>query len=116
MDSRSFLAQKTVRGATARNVWRRPNSCSAISAEEETLAVAFRKNTLLPLDDCLYALQATIPHLTRSSLIAASIIPAPAIGGETGLKKAFKRYRSATSTSISLKCAPKKANSLVCRD
>jgi len=23
---------------------------------------------LLPLDDCLYALQATIPHLTRSSL------------------------------------------------
>jgi len=32
--------------------------------------VAFRKHTLLPLDDCLYALQATIPHLTRSSLRA----------------------------------------------
>ena len=32
------------------------------------MAVAFRKHTLLPLDDCLYALQATIPHLTRSSL------------------------------------------------
>jgi hypothetical protein len=30
--------------------------------------VAFRKHTLLPLDDCLYALQATIPNLTRSSL------------------------------------------------
>ena len=30
--------------------------------------VAFRKHTLLPLDDCLYGLQATIPHLTRSSL------------------------------------------------
>ena len=29
--------------------------------------VAFRRHTLLPLDDCLYALQATIPHLTRSS-------------------------------------------------
>jgi hypothetical protein len=28
----------------------------------------FRRHTLLPLDDCLYALQATIPHLTRSSL------------------------------------------------
>jgi hypothetical protein len=27
-----------------------------------------RKLSLLPLDDCLYALQATIPHLTRSSL------------------------------------------------
>ena len=32
------------------------------------MVVAFRKHTLLPLDDCLYALQATIPHLTRSSL------------------------------------------------
>ena len=41
---------------------------TVLSAEEEALAVAFRKHTLLPLDDCLYALQATIPHLTRSSL------------------------------------------------
>ena len=30
--------------------------------------MAFRRHTLLPLDDCLYALRATIPHLTRSSL------------------------------------------------
>jgi len=30
--------------------------------------VAFRRHTLLPLDDCLYALQATLPHLTRSAL------------------------------------------------
>ena len=41
---------------------------TVLSAEEEALAVAFRKHTLLPLGDCLYALQATIPHLTRSSL------------------------------------------------
>jgi transposase InsO family protein len=41
---------------------------TVLSAEEETLIVAFRRRTLLPLDDCLYALQATIPHLTRSSL------------------------------------------------
>jgi hypothetical protein len=27
-----------------------------------------RQHTLLPLDDCLYALQPTIAHLTRSSL------------------------------------------------
>jgi len=32
------------------------------------MIVAFRKHTLLPLDDCLYALQPNIPHLTRSSL------------------------------------------------
>src|SRR3546814_4901550 len=42
---------------------------TVLSPEEEALIVAFRKHTLLPLDDCLYALQATIPHLTRSSQI-----------------------------------------------
>lgn len=38
------------------------------SAGPKALVVTFRRHTLLPLDDCLYALQATIPHLTRSSL------------------------------------------------
>jgi hypothetical protein len=38
------------------------------SVEEEAIIVAFRRHTLLPLDDCLYAMHATIPHLTRSSL------------------------------------------------
>tara|TARA_R110000787_G_scaffold189729_1_gene301336 strand:- start:345 stop:695 length:351 start_codon:yes stop_codon:yes gene_type:complete len=37
---------------------------TTLSIEEEAII----KHTLLPLDDCLYALQATIPHLTRSSL------------------------------------------------
>lgn len=41
---------------------------TVLSLEDEAIMVAFRKHTLLPLDDCLYALQATIPHLTRSSL------------------------------------------------
>ena len=41
---------------------------SVLSIEEEAIIVAFRRHTLLPLDDCLYALQPTIPHLTRSSL------------------------------------------------
>ena len=40
---------------------------TVLSAEEEAVVVAFRRHTLLPLDDCLYALQPTIPHLTRSS-------------------------------------------------
>lgn len=35
---------------------------------EEAMIVAFRRHTLLPLDDCLYALQSSIPHLTRSAL------------------------------------------------
>jgi hypothetical protein len=41
---------------------------TVLSIKDEAVIVAFRKHTLLPLDDCLYALQATIPHLTRSSL------------------------------------------------
>ena len=46
---------------------REPRS-TVLSLEEEAVVVAFRRHTLLPLDDCLYALQPTIPHLTRSSL------------------------------------------------
>ena len=35
-----------------------------LSPEEKAMIVAFRKHTLLPLDDCLYALQATTLQLT----------------------------------------------------
>ena len=41
---------------------------TVLTIEEEAMVVAFRRHTLLPLDDCLYALQATIPRLTRSAL------------------------------------------------
>ena len=41
---------------------------TVLNIEEEAVVVAFRRHTLLPLEDCLYVLQATIPHLTRSSL------------------------------------------------
>jgi hypothetical protein len=41
---------------------------TVLSIKEEAVIVAFRRHTLLPLDDCLYALQPTIPRLTRSSL------------------------------------------------
>lgn len=41
---------------------------TVLTAAEEAIAVAFRRHTLLPLDDCLYALQATIPRLSRSAL------------------------------------------------
>ena len=51
---------------------------------------------LLPLDDCLYALQATIPHLTRSSLHRClkrhAISRLPEIAGDKVAKKPFKRY------------------------
>ena len=48
----------------------RPKSpCSTVpNTEEEAMIVALRKHTLFPLDDCLYALQSSLPNLTRSSL------------------------------------------------
>ncbi len=64
--------------------------------EDEAIVVAFRKHTLLPLDDCLYALQATVPHLTRSSLHRClkrhGISRLPEIAGDKTSKKLFKRY------------------------
>jgi transposase-like protein len=41
---------------------------TVLTGEQEAIAVAFRQHTLLPLDECLYALQETIPHLSRSAL------------------------------------------------
>ena len=55
-----------------------------------------RKHTLLPLDDCLYALQAMIPHLTWSSLYRClkrhAISRLPESAGDKAAKKPFKRY------------------------
>ena len=36
---------------------------TVLTVEDEAVIVAFRRHTLLPLDDCLYALQAASPHL-----------------------------------------------------
>ncbi len=69
---------------------------TVLSIEEEAIIVAFRRHTLLPLDDCLYALQATIPHLTRSSLHRClqrhGISRLPDVDGDKPVRKKFKRY------------------------
>lgn len=69
---------------------------TVLSLEDEAVIVAFRKHTLLPLDDCLYALQATIPHLTRSSLHRClqrhGISKLPDVDGHKPAKKKFKSY------------------------
>ena len=74
---------------------RTPRS-SVLSVEEEAIVVAFRRHTLLPLDDCLYALQATIKHLTRSSLHRClqrhGVSRLPEIESDTATKKKFKSY------------------------
>lgn len=72
-----------------------PHSTS-MTLSQEAAAIAFRKKTLLPLDDCLHALQHVIPGLTRSSLHrlyqrhGISRLPTP--DQPVRPKAAFKRY------------------------
>ena len=69
---------------------------TVLSEEEEAACVAFRQYTLLPLDDCLYTLQSTIPHLSRSALHRLfqrhGISRLPNIQGDKPVKKKFKKY------------------------
>ena len=69
---------------------------TVLSADEEAIVVAFRKHTLLPLDDCLYALQPTLPKLTRSALHRClqrnGISQLPDVEGENEPKRKFKAY------------------------
>lgn len=69
---------------------------TVLTPEEEAVCIALRKHTLLPLDDCLYALQTSIPHLTRSSLHRLfqrhEISRLPEVEEDKKLKKKFKAY------------------------
>ncbi len=96
------INQKTVakwkKRATVKDLPTGPKEAhsTVLSIEEEAIIVAFRKHTLLPLDDCLYALQATIPHLTRSSLHRClqrhGISRLPEVTGNKAPKRRFKTY------------------------
>ena len=74
---------------------KQPHS-TVLTAAEEAAIVAFRRYTLLPLDDCLYALQPTIPHLRRSSLHRClqrhGIARLPAVDGEKPKRSRFEAY------------------------
>jgi transposase InsO family protein len=69
---------------------------TVLSAAEEAAIAAFRKYTLLPLDDCLYSLQTSIPHLTRSSLHRClqrqGISRLPKVEDDKPARKKFKPY------------------------
>lgn len=69
---------------------------TVLSTEAEAVIVAFRKHTLLPLDDCLFSLQESIPKLTRSSLHRClqrhGISRLPEMVSSTHKKKRFKKY------------------------
>jgi len=74
---------------------REPRS-TVLSECEEAMIVAFRRHTLLPLDDCLYALLPTIPSLTRSALHRClqrhGISRLPDVEGDKPKRQRFKRY------------------------
>ena len=69
---------------------------TVLTPEEEAIVVAFRRHTLLPLDDCLYGLQPAIPHLTRSSLHRClqrhGISRLPEVEGDKPRKQRFASY------------------------
>ena len=69
---------------------------TVLTEAEEAMIVAFRRHTLLPLDDCLYALQPSIPHLTRSALHRClqrhGISRLPDVEGDKPKRQKFKRY------------------------
>ena len=87
--------KKRISVADQRTGPRDPHS-TVLSPEEEAVVVAFRRHTLLPLNDCLYAFQATIPHLTRSSLHRClqrhGISRLPEVDGDKPKRSRFKAY------------------------
>ncbi|MGY3600433.1 hypothetical protein ACVIGB_008482 [Bradyrhizobium sp. USDA 4341] len=76
-------SQESLRGLAKRSGSTRRLSRSGSNARPSLIVrlalrriiVTFRRHTLLPLDDCFYALQPTIPHLTP--VVPASRPPAP---------------------------------------
>ena len=67
---------------------------TVLSIKEAAIAGAFRRQTLLPMDDCLYSLQTSIPHLARSSLHRClqrhGISRLPDVDGDKPEKRKFK--------------------------
>jgi hypothetical protein len=94
---------------------KRPKS-TVLSFEEEAIVIAFRRHTLLPLVDCHYALQATIPHLSRSSLHLClqphGISRLPEVESDKPDKANSKPIRRAISTSTSPRSERKTASSI----
>src|ERR671920_218844 len=97
INQKTVAKWKSRASVTDRRTGPRDPKSTVLSLEEEAIIVAFRRHTQLPLDDCLYALQATIPKLTRSALHrlfqrhGSSRLPLTA-DGKSRAKKKFKQY------------------------
>jgi transposase InsO family protein len=73
----------------------KPPGSTALTPEQEALCVACRRQTLLPLADCLDARQRTLPRLTRSSSPRCcqrhGISRRPAVAGDSPATQTFKQ-------------------------
>ncbi|HEX8507304.1 MAG TPA: IS481 family transposase [Hymenobacter sp.] len=91
------VAKWRKRTSTAEAVRGPKPASTVLTPAEEAAIVLFRQQTLLPLDDCLYALQEAIPALSRSALHRCfqrhgiSRLPTNAEGVEAKKAK-FKAY------------------------
>jgi hypothetical protein len=69
---------------------------TVLTIAAEAMIVAFRQHTLLPLDDRPYALQPSIPHLTRLALQRClqrhGISRLPDVEGDKPKRQKFNRY------------------------
>lgn len=96
-DGREMAQARDGRGSEDRP--KDPRS-TVLSEAEEAMLVSFRRHTLLPLDDCLYALQPSIPHLTRSALHRClqrhGISRLQDVEGDKPKRQRFKRYPNRT--------------------
>jgi Gas vesicle synthesis protein GvpL/GvpF len=72
----------------------KPCHSTVLTREADALIVACRRHMLLPLADCRYALQAPLPHRTRSALPRClqrhGISRIPDIAGEQPAPQQFK--------------------------
>ena len=69
----------------------------SLTREEEAFVIAFRKYSLLSLNDCLYVLKEVIPHLSRSCLYRcfqrSGTTKLPELIKKKEKRKKFKEYR-----------------------
>lgn len=66
---------------------------TVLSIEDEAIVVAFRRHTLLPLDDCFCALQATLSQSSLHRCLQRHCISRlPEVEGDRPDKRKFKTY------------------------
>ena len=92
---------------------------TVLTVEEEAVIVAFRRHALLPLDDCLHALQATIPKPTRSSvhrrLHRRGIGRLPEVEGEAPARTTFKSCPTRCADGPTARCMTR-MSAMRCRE